>query len=184
MVQCANSAGVLWLRCGTHHRKNRTGRTCHANNIKLDEVLNVVLDDLAGIVDVDVLNERLTESIDREALQGRLDEIDRQLQACDVKRNRLGHAYAAGSMDLAVYREVDDQVIAGAEALEAEAVGIRSELARVVDPVVRLTDIQELVDELRDNLDVLSSITVATALRNVGLRVFVENGRVVRSTLA
>jgi len=87
-------------------------------------------------------------------------------------------------MDLAVYREVDDQVIAGAEALEAEAVGIRSELARVVDPVVRLTDIQELVDELRDNPDILPSITIATALRNVGLRVFVENGRIVRSTLA
>lgn len=183
MVKTSGSSHTEALRCSTHHKRSKTGVSCHANNIRLDTVKKAIATYLAGIADLDELNARLSQQVDREPLRQRLEEIQRQLDAIEKKRQRLALAYAGGAMDMQVYRAADDRVLDEAAALEDEGDRIRAELARVVDSERRFEDIQDVKAIVEAGLSELSPLEVATALRNIGLRVEIEDRQIVRILL-
>lgn len=179
MVKTRNQAGTVWLRCGTHRKSSFTGTTCHANNIKMEAVGQAISAYLAQLVDLEAVNAQLADQADREPLRERLAEIERSVEAAEKKRNRLALAYAAGAMDMSIYRTADDQVLDDLAALAEEAERIEAELAREVDPAVRLAGIEIVRVMLEEELEDVPALEVSTVLRNIGLRVEIEDRRVV-----
>jgi hypothetical protein len=134
---------------------------------------------LAEFEDPVAVAERLAEAPDKDRAAARLAEIDQQSDAAEQKRRRLALAYAGGAMDMVMYRETDDGILDDLARLEAEADVVRAVLARVVDPEQRFGEIQETRLLLDEMFDEMPAIEIATALRNIGLRVEIENRQIV-----
>jgi hypothetical protein len=174
---------ATYLRCSNHSERLRGGHTCHHNAIKVDRVWEALAAFLEGILDVGDVISRVEEGDARGVLRDRLDEIGRQVEATEGKRRRLALAYAASAMEMAVYREADDELLADLDALEGQRADIEQQLAHLVPPDVRWQAIQNVQALLAAAFEGSESHEIAAALQSAGLRIEIEEAEVVAISL-
>lgn len=180
-------AGRYYLRCSSYFNAKRDGRRgCHHNGITEAEILDAVGDFLAYLSTPEVLTMALAqldgageEAILREELAG----VERALFATENKRRRLAHAYAAGDMEIGVYRRVDDDLRIDAETQAEQVITLERTLAALPDLDATREWLEELTASFPEMVAYHPSAEVAAALQTAGIRVYVEDGRITRIAL-
>jgi len=180
MSRIANDYYV-YLRCSTHATKSKTGVACHPNLIHHDlamemvqEILEMVLDDPA----------RLELALQagagpRRSLDERLQQLEQQAATVEEQRKRIALALAAGTMDAGMYRQTDDALVEQLAALHAARLDVEQERATTLSAAER----RRLFEELRGKVQQLLEMEprqVSARLQRLGLRIWCEDGQVVR----
>lgn len=176
-----------YLRCNRHaSRSVYPHYACHPNHIREPAAVAAVGEFFQWLATPEVLDEALAElgaGQEGAALRAELAEAEAQAARLEARKVRLGHAYAAGDMEISVYRQVNADLSGQLEAAQAEA----AELARVVEALpdveTRRALLEGLVDRFAAVLAEREPAEVATLLQQAGVRVEVEEGEVVRIRL-
>jgi hypothetical protein len=182
---------VFCARCGKAMHRTRTGfsekipawrcssrsrwGTCHSNHVHESAILDALLTYLRGVLDIDAIDIVLDSTQDRAAqLQQQIAEIDQHIERVNQKRQRLALALASGSMDVSIYRKVDDQLLEEQEKLRRNRNEAKAELNTVPDKDAR----RESIVQVRNALDRLLGMPPVEAnamLRRTGIRVYCEH---------
>ena len=178
--QVSKYTGAYYLRCAHHADR---GRACHSNHIREAAVLDEVAKFLRWLADEEVLDQVLAEqgdSAEVEQLQRSLARAQAAIDDLERRQLRVAHAYAAGDMEIAVYRQVAGDLD---EQLKAER-GSVQELTRLLEAAPDLEERRATLVQLSNNFPQLLKTKppteIATMLHGAGVRVYVENKRVQR----
>ena len=182
MTQATNTAqDTVYLRCSSHVRRNQDATAeCHANYTHRELVREAIASFLAGIAgrgDVERLRGAQRQDTRERA---RLGEIEGELEDADRRRRRLALAYASGAMDMLIYQAADQEIVRQVEAWKEERGEIEVALASTVGHEARLAAVRSVRPLLAAGLDGAGSRELAMLLQNAGVRVWCEDGAVVR----
>lgn len=171
-----------YLRCNRHAQKAVYPEyTCHANSIREDAVLEAVGDFLQEMSTPEAIDAMLAEQQEGhqgQALHSELDAARRAVTDLEVRRRRAAHAYAAGDMDLTIYREVDSELSERLAAEQARAQDLEQVIAAMPDLEQQREAILGLVQVLPDLLTSEEPATIAAMLQEAGLHIYIEAGLV------
>ncbi len=179
LTRARNQAGVMFLCCPTHHCRSVTGRACHPNYIKEARVTDTLQRYIRQLETPEVMEAALAQLAPDAGLQEQLEEAQHRIAAIDERRQRLALALAGGFMDGQAYRKADDVLVAELEGAE----GVRADIVHTLALVPDREQRQITLEALRDHLDAmfqLPALQLNTELRNAGLKVLVEEGRIIR----
>ena len=176
-----------YLRCSTYHyaRSLRIldgDDDCHANGIQEEIVRDAVIAVLFEIADLDDLRARILMP-ERSEQQEKIERVELRLRAVTLERERLAEALASGAMDLDVYQAVDAPKRETMLALRARLVELHQERQRTVAPIVRWESVEQLRALIADGWGGVEPSRLNALLRRLGLRVWVEDGRIVEAEL-
>ena len=169
------------LRCGTHCRAHLTGDRCHANNIHEADVMLAALTYIDALLAADpgVLATLFTVDESAQDVRDSLEDVERRVEAVNVRRRRVALAFADGTMDAGMYRATDDGLLADLDRLEQ----VRVDLRQRIEAVPSAADRAAVLDELRSQrggLLALEPLEYNAALLRLGVQVEVDGGAVVR----
>ena len=171
-----------YLRCSTHAKKDMAGgrQPCHANHIPQSHVREAVAAFLAGVTDLEAVRRVRGQQRDDGRERARVEGIGRELENADVRRRRLALAYAAGAMDVMVYQAADEEIVRQVDAWKEERGQLEMTLASTMRDEERFAAIESVRPLLGAGPDDAEPREIATALQNAGVRVWCEEGEVVR----
>jgi len=174
---------VTYLRCSRHAKRSQGGRqrrTCHTNHTRQERVQEAIVTFLAGIGDVGDVERLRGRQRDDGRERARLGEIAGELKEAEVRRQRLALAYAAGAMDVIVYQAADGEIVRQAEAWRGERGEIEASLASVMRHAERFAAVQSVRPLLAERFGEVEPRELSTRLQDAGIRVWCEEGQVVR----
>jgi len=174
---------VVYLRCGRHARRNMGGRDrpgCHPNHTRQERVQEAVVAFLEGITDLHDVERLRGRRRDDHRQRARLEEIAAELAGAEVRRHRLALAYAAEVMDLMVYQAADQEIERQIASWEGEQRELEAALARTARDGERLAAVRTARPLLERTLAGVGAREMSTALQEAGIRVWCENGQVVK----
>ncbi len=173
--------GYLYLRCPTHARRSMgVEGECHANLIPEHRIAEAIGAFLATEVTAESVRAAYQEREDTATdLSVELETARKTARELHAKRERLALAYAAGQMDLQIYRSSDDSIQVQETAQIARAQSLEAQMRAAPNLEARVAAVLDLVAHFGQMITDLEPAEVAAILQNAGLRVLVESGRVV-----
>lgn len=172
-----NKNAKIGLRCAKHSNKSNTDRPCHPNHIREYKVIAAIKQYLALANDPAVVQaelERITPAIDHRA---ELASLERAIAALQSKRKRLALTLAGGNMAIDVYRAADDELAGQLTAYENER-SRAIELARAQPDIEARSKAMLALAAIADRLFELPALECNALLRETGIRVECESGRI------
>lgn len=170
------------LRCSTHSRSKDLGESCHLNSIREAKVIEAVREYLEGITDPERLEAELANLSPAADLAEQMADAERRVQDVEERRTRLALALAAGTVAPDVYRSADAEL----EDNLSRAQGHLAELKRLREAQPSREERAQSLRSVLDRLDTLFTLPTgetASVLRQAGVRVWIEEGRVRRVEL-
>jgi DNA invertase Pin-like site-specific DNA recombinase len=187
MTRMLSRAKVRYVRCGRHAQKTVYPEwACHPNFVREQVVLGEVGAFLRYLSTPGALEQALAElgpGGEQEDLRADLGAAERAGEDFARRRVRLAHAFAAGDVDIGVYRQTEGELAGQEEAARAQAVGLAQALGSLPDVEQRRGLLAELAGGFEGLLGEGEPAAVSTMLQEAGIRVFVEDGQVGRIRL-
>ena len=174
---------ITYLRCSTHAKRSQGGRerrTCHTNHTRQERVQEAIAAFLAGISSVEDVERLRGRQRDDGRERARLGEIAGELEEAAVRRRRLALAYAAGAMDVMVYQAADGEIVRQAEGWKGERGELEAMLASTMRHEERLLAVESVRPLLGAAFEEAQPRELSTRLQDAGIRVWCEEGQVVR----
>ena len=174
--------GHRYFRCPTHARKFVTGGGCHPNHIpehriiaKLDEHLAEVRaakrDEMLALLDSGKTN--------RADIEAERQKATEHIESIRIQQDRLADYAAAGALSLDAVGRKNEELAEQLSAWRVRIYALEDELARVPSPEERAAALSGLLDRAVSIGD-LSPGAVRLALQRAGVRVVVEDGKIIR----
>ena len=171
-----------YLRCARHASKNLYPQyACHPNNTPESQVLAEVGAFLEWLTTEDALDQVLSaldEGAEIQQMEQELDQAQKTIQDLQQAKVRAGHAFAAGDMEISVYRQVNDDLSDQLFSAQSTA----QELARTLEAVPDLEERRVTLEELRETfpqlLEAKEEAEISAILQNAGVRVYIEERKV------
>ena len=171
-----------YMRCSTHIRRLTRGR-CHSNNVAEHLIADALIgyfDRLGTPEEIDAVLDETGDRNEAERLAATIARVEGTLDDLEQQRTRLALAYAAQRMDAGVYAASDQMLSQRQDGERARLVDLRQRLDALPDQRERREMMHQLGQEFGRLLTVAAPAEIATGLQLIGIRVIVENGRVVR----
>lgn len=181
--QRAGHGQARYLRCSRHAQRSVYRRyQCHPNYIKEATAIAAVADflqDLSTPAAVEAALEGAGDDSGAAELEGDLATTQTAAGDLESRRMRLAHALAAGSVDAAIYRQVDDDLQAQLATKKKKAAELRRAIAALPDLEERQAALESAIDSFPGILETSEPAEISSALDKVGLRLLVEEGEIV-----
>ena len=196
LVFCARCGYALELnrphavynyRCYTHANRRALGRSCHTNTIRADVLLDAIQQTLSTLRDPAALDALLTAAApNRAPFEAQRAHLVAAIAALKQKRERLALAFADQTMTADVYRDADDHLLEDLQAATRQLTDVGDQLAVQPTPEDHRAALEDLLATLATDPGWLRTgpvDQVRAALLRTGLRLYVENGHLVRITI-
>ena len=173
-----------YLRCNRHAAKSVYPHyACHPNHILESKAVAEVAKFLQWLTTDGALDQVLAEQGDgTEVEQMRVEQARAQNAVEDLENRkvRAGHAFAAGDMEISVYRQVNAELNEQLESEQATAERLSSILGAMPDLDERRSTLETLAANFSALLETREPPEIATMLQQAGIRVYIEEGQVQR----
>ncbi len=173
------------LRCGRHACKSiYPDMICHPNYLAEADITAVLTEFFAQFLATpEVLDEILAtvgQGNEVERLRADLARADAMIIDLDRRRERLAHELAAGNLDGAMYRQVDDKLLNSLEAEQKRAGDLRRAIESLPDAGELREILMSLARDFSHLVEMAEPAEIAGLLQAAKIQVICEEGRVVR----
>ena len=191
-ARCNHKMGRSWaqdmagpyLRCARHASKNLYPQyACHPNNIQESKVFQEISKFFAWLTTPGALDQVLAELDEGAEIQKMEQELAQamfSIENIEARKVRAGHAFAGGDMEIAVYRQVNDDLSEQLATAQNTAQELTRALEAVPDLAERRITLEELARTFPDLLETKDAAEVSAILQNAGVRVYIEERKVIR----
>jgi len=174
-------------RCYTHANRRALGRSCHTNTIRAATLLDAIQQTLLSLRDPTTLDALLAGAAPgRAPLEAQRAHLLVTIAALKQKRERLALAFADQTMTADVYRDADDLLLNDLQTATRQLTDVGDRLATQPTPEDHRAALEDLLATLTADPGWLRTgpvDQVHAALARTGLRLYIENGHLLRITI-
>jgi DNA invertase Pin-like site-specific DNA recombinase len=166
-----------WLRCTQHAKKSATGKSCHPNHLKEEDVIIALGEYLKKLTDPEKLAEEMDRTTgDTKNLDRDLETVEERLLDIKRQRERLALTLAAGKMDTQIYRSADDQLQEQAEGLKQQRRELQKQIAHTPDHAALSEAIASIAQAWPHLVEKARAPRIRKLLQDAGIRVECDDG--------
>ncbi len=167
-----------YLRCGRHAIKHRTGIPCHPNTILEHKVLAALTQFIAEELTPEAIAATVSQSDPAAPLRAELEDLQRAITRLENQRRRIALDRAEEIMLPDAYRLADDSLLERLGHAQDQAAALVAEIESLPDPAARAAHLQAIAASFAQDLEEKPPSTIATALQNAGLGIWIESGEI------